>query len=211
MAYEGTRVLWLKTSISTRCARPDLRAQRQAPHDGEVAQRQLAHDAAHHDEREEHPEQEIEEVVRRVDRGEADAERDADEELPLARELEPARRPHAACATGEPGAGARGRARGDRQASRGSERNGDARDDLAHGGLGLVARRDEAVGVRGEAHAVREDRDGEVVDVVGDAVVPAAEQGARAGRVPERHGAARSTRRARAAGDVRVARMSACR
>ena len=44
---------------------PDLRAERQAPHDGEVAQRELAHDAADDDEREEHPEEEIEEVVRR--------------------------------------------------------------------------------------------------------------------------------------------------
>src|SRR5690606_21218773 len=67
---------------------PDLRAERQPPDDGEIAQAELAHQTAHDDQREQHPEQEIEEVVARVDRGEAHAERDADEELPFARELQ---------------------------------------------------------------------------------------------------------------------------
>ena len=71
----------------------DLGAKGQAPHHRQVAQRQLAHDAAHDDEREEHPEKQVEEIVRRVDRGEADAQGDADEELPLAGELQPPRRP----------------------------------------------------------------------------------------------------------------------
>ena len=191
----------------------DLGAQGQAPHDGELAQRQLAHDAAHDDEREEHAEQQVQEVVGGVDRGEADAQRDADEELPFARELEAARRAHAAAPaadqrtqrapSGRCGAAASGAAR--------SERHGDARDDLAHGGLRLVARGDEAVGVGREPDAVREDRHGEVVDVVGDAVVASAQE-ARA-RAPR--GRAPWPRAWRApsdsSGDVRVATMSACR
>ena len=39
---------------------------------------------AHDDQGEQHPEEQVEEVVARIDRGEADTERDADEELPLA-------------------------------------------------------------------------------------------------------------------------------
>ena len=123
-----------------------------------------------------------------------DAERDADEELPLAGELEAPRR--AACAP--PARRERGRER--RRGAGGGrgmairaplERNGDARDDLAQRGLGLVARGDEAVGVGGEADAVREDGDGEVVDVVGDAVVAAAQERPRARGVAERDRAAR--------------------
>src|ERR1700722_10199109 len=71
-----------------------------------------------------------------------------------------------------------------------SERDGDSRHDLAQGGLGLVAGRYEPVGVRGQTHAMGKDRDREVADVVGDAVAPAAEQGTRAGGMPERHGGA---------------------
>ncbi len=58
------------------------------------------------------------------------------------------------------------------------ERDGDAGDDLAHGPFGFVARRHVALGVRRQAHAVREDGHGELVDVVGDAVQPAAQKGA---------------------------------
>ena len=71
---------------------PDLRARRQPSHDVEVAQRKLAHDAGEDDEREQHPEQEVKEVVARVDGGEADAEGNADEVLALAGELQTARR-----------------------------------------------------------------------------------------------------------------------
>src|SRR5262249_46551000 len=53
----------------------------------------LAHQPAHDDEREEHPEQQIKEIVSGVDRRESDAERDPDEELSFARELELSRRP----------------------------------------------------------------------------------------------------------------------
>src|ERR1700722_12249800 len=66
----------------------------------------------------------------------------------------------------------------------GSERDGDSRHDLAERGLGLVAGRNEPVGVRGQTHAVGQDRDREVANVVGDAVAPAAEQGTRARGVP---------------------------
>ena len=72
---------------------PDLSAQRKPADDGEVAQAELAHEPAHDDEREEHAEQQVEEVVAGVDGREADAERDADEELPFARELQLPRRP----------------------------------------------------------------------------------------------------------------------
>ena len=67
---------------------PDLRARREPPHHGEIAQRQLAHDARENDQREQHPEQQIEKVVAGVDGREADAERDAEEVLSLARELQ---------------------------------------------------------------------------------------------------------------------------
>src|SRR5262249_51530708 len=59
-----------------------------------------------------------------------------------------------------------------------SERDGDARDEVAHGVLALVAARDVALGVRGEADAVGQDGHGEVVDVVGNAVVAAVQHGA---------------------------------
>ena len=64
-------------------------------------------------------------------------------------------------------------------------------DDLADGRFGLVARGNEAVRVRGEPNAVGEDGDGEIVDVVGDAVVAAAQERPRARGVAERHGGAR--------------------
>ena len=84
-------------------------------------------------------------------------------------------------------------------------------DDLADRGLGLVARRDEAVGLRGEADAVREHGHGEIVDVVGDAVVAAAQERARARGVRRGPSPRGSRRRARAAATMRVARMSAWR
>ena len=62
-------------------------------------------------------------------------------------------------------------------------------DDLAHGRFGLVSRGDEAVGVGRKADAVREDGEGEIVDVVGDAVVAAAQKRPRPrqrGRAPSR-------------------------
>ena len=65
IAYEGTLRLVIEDLDLDEVRAPDLRAQREAAHDGEVAQRELAHDAAHDDEREEHPEQQVEEVVRR--------------------------------------------------------------------------------------------------------------------------------------------------
>ena len=69
----------------------DLGARRQPPHDRQVAQAELAQHARDDDQRQQHAEQQIEQVVAGVDRGEADAERDADEVLALARELELAR------------------------------------------------------------------------------------------------------------------------
>ena len=57
-----------------------------------------------------------------------------------------------------------------------------------------------AVGVGGEADAMREHGHREVVDVVGDAVVAAAEQRARASGARQVHAGARATRRARAPG-----------
>ena len=65
-----------------------LRAKGESANHGEIAQTELAHEPAHDDEREEHAEQQVEEVVAGVDGGESHAERDADEELPLARDLE---------------------------------------------------------------------------------------------------------------------------
>ena len=44
-------------------------------------------------------------------------------------------------------------------------------DDLAEGCLGLVTGGREPVGLCGEAYAMGEDGDGEIVDIVGDAVV----------------------------------------
>ena len=65
MAYEGTLRLVVEDLDLDEVRASDLRAQRQAAHDGEVAERELAHDAAHDDEREEHPEQQVEEVIGR--------------------------------------------------------------------------------------------------------------------------------------------------
>ena len=72
-----------------------------------------------------------------------------------------------------------------------SEGHGDACYDLADGGLRFIARRGEPVGLRGQAHAVREDMDGEIVDVVGDAVVPPAKKSPCPCCRPEGQGAAR--------------------
>ena len=58
--------------------------------DREVAEAEFAHESAHDDERKEHPEQQIEQVVAGVDRREAHAERNAYEELAFACELESA-------------------------------------------------------------------------------------------------------------------------
>ena len=69
----------------------DLGARRQAPDDREVTQAELAHHARNDDEREKHAEQQVEKVVARVDRGEADAERDQQEVATLARDLQLAR------------------------------------------------------------------------------------------------------------------------
>ncbi len=177
----------------------DLRSERKAPDHREVAERELTHKSAHHDEREEHPEEEIEEVVPRVDRGEAHAERDPDEELPFARELELARRLHRPPLRREQ---ARPLQRDEEEGASGctgegiraptiSEGDGDAGDDLAKRGLGFVARGGEPIGMGGEADTVREDGDGEIVDVVRDAIVAAAEEGTRTRGVPERDRAAR--------------------
>ena len=54
----------------------------------------------------------------------------------------------------------------------------------------LSARGDEPVGVSRETHPVSKHRNGEIVDVVGDAVAPSAHESARAGRLAERHGSA---------------------
>jgi hypothetical protein len=71
---------------------PDLRAERETPHHGEVTERQLAHQAAHHDQGEEHSQEQIEEVIPGIDGGEADPEGDPYEELAFARELQTTRR-----------------------------------------------------------------------------------------------------------------------
>src|SRR5271155_4005453 len=71
-----------------------------------------------------------------------------------------------------------------------SEGNRNTTDDVAHGGFCFVACGNEAVGLGGQAHAVRENGHREILDVVGDTVMPAAQQGTRAGGVPERHGCA---------------------
>jgi hypothetical protein len=60
--------------------------------------------------------------------------------------------------------------------------NWDAGDDVAQNGLGLFAGRDVPFGVRSEADAVCEEGDGEIVNVVGDAVGAALQEGAGASR-----------------------------
>src|SRR5258708_4707844 len=68
-----------------------------------------------------------------------------------------------------------------------SERHGDATHDLPKGGLRLIPSGNEAVGLRGEADTVGEDRHGQLVDVVSDAIVTPAKERARTGSVAERH------------------------
>src|SRR5690606_20741715 len=70
---------------------PHLGTGQQLSRDRQAAQAELAEHAGDDDQREQHAEQEVEQVVARVDRGEAHAERDADEVFPLARQLELAR------------------------------------------------------------------------------------------------------------------------
>src|SRR5262249_23936926 len=65
---------------------------RRSPIDGEPLERHLREDAARDDEREQPAEQEVEEVVAGVDRGEADTHRQQDDDAPLACEPQPARR-----------------------------------------------------------------------------------------------------------------------
>ena len=98
---------------------------------------------------------------------------------------------------------ARGRARAKRQAHQsgtGTRATMSRTAASASSRLGHVALR-----VRREADAVREHRHREVVDVVRDAVGAAAEQGAGARGAREVHGRRGSTRRARGAGELRVA------
>src|SRR5258706_11636424 len=70
---------------------PHLRAGRQAPSNRQLPQAELAQHARDDDQREQHTEQQVKEIVAGVDRGDADAQRDADEVLALAGELEPSR------------------------------------------------------------------------------------------------------------------------
>src|ERR1700733_1610335 len=67
------------------------------------------------------------------------------------------------------------RRRGSRAANAApSEGDRNARDNFAYGGLRFVARGHEAVGVGREPYAMGENGDGEIVHVVGNAVVAAA-------------------------------------
>lgn len=66
----------------------DLSSARQAPSHREVTEAQFAQDARDDDERQEEPEEEVKEIVTSVDCCEADDERDGDEVLALARQLE---------------------------------------------------------------------------------------------------------------------------
>jgi hypothetical protein len=63
-------------------------------------------------------------------------------------------------------------------------------DDFSQRALGFVARGHEPVGLSREANTMRKDGNGQIVDVVGDAIVPSAEQGAGPRGVTERHGRA---------------------
>src|SRR6185369_11019095 len=85
----------------------DLSACRQTPYDRQVSQAELAHDAGDDDEREQHAEEQVEEVVSRVDGRETDAQRENDEELSLARNLELPRRLERAAYPSGPALGAR--------------------------------------------------------------------------------------------------------
>jgi hypothetical protein len=69
-----------------------------------------------------------------------------------------------------------------------SERNRDARDEIANHPFGLVSRWREAIGVRAEGYTVSENRDGKMVNVVGDAIGATSDEGAGSGGSAERDG-----------------------
>lgn len=135
---------------------PHLCSRREATNDSQVAQGELAHDAADDNEREQHSEDEVEEIVGGIDGGEADAKGDANEEFSFAGKFQVARWAQAPKhVSRQVGYERDWPAPELHSASMGSERDGNSGDDIVNDGFRFFTRGKKSIGVGRKPYAVR--------------------------------------------------------